>query len=256
MLLKLTSLTRLMIGLVYIGICVGVTVLCLVPLLPWRVRRIRVTNFFGSLIGAGIMRISGCRVTVKGREALSRDKPAIYAGNHTSIFDAFTTIWLTPSGTVGVAKKEILFYPFYGVCWWLAGHLLIDRANTEAAKKRMRGIGEFVRKNNLHVCIMPEGHRSRDGRLRAFKKGIAHMAIQTGLDIVPMVTTGATYAWEAGKLSLNPAKIEITFLPPVSTKSWSEDKISEHLAELQQVFVNALPVEQHPKTEKEDRAAA
>ncbi len=117
------NVLRLLGGLVCVSLLVTAMTPILILLLPSRVLRIRVTNQFGSWIGRSVMWCSGCRLTVEGAEHLSPDRPAIYACNHTSILDAFTTIWLTPAGTVGVAKKEVFFYPFYGQAWWLAGHV-------------------------------------------------------------------------------------------------------------------------------------
>ncbi len=244
----LASLSRILGGLVCIGVLVGLTIPILLLLLPSRVLRIRVTNVLGSLMGRNVMWWSGCRVKVDGLENVNADRSAIYACNHTSILDAFTTIWLTPSGTVGVAKKEVFFYPFYGQVWWLAGHLFVDRKQTASAKEGLRKTGELIRKHRLHLCILPEGTRSTTGRLLPFKKGIAHIAIQTRLPIVPMVTTGLQNAWQKSSLRLAPADVQIRFLPPVSTEGWSTERIEEHLEELRQRFIEALPPEQRPLT--------
>jgi 1-acyl-sn-glycerol-3-phosphate acyltransferase len=218
----------------------------LVVLLPWRVARIHVTNRFGSIIGRSVMWWSGCRVTVLGQENVGADRPAIYACNHTSILDAFTTIWLTPRGTVGVAKKEVLYYPFYGQAWWLAGHVFVDRSRTERAKAALRSSATFIRDKGLHLCILPEGTRSRTGRLLPFKKGIIHLALETRLPIVPMVTIGLENVWKRGTLGIAPAEVTIVFLPPISTASWSEDRIDEHVEELRAPFLGRLLPEQLP----------
>ncbi|MBM4361566.1 MAG: 1-acyl-sn-glycerol-3-phosphate acyltransferase [Deltaproteobacteria bacterium] len=239
----MSSLLRLLAGLA----CIGVLVLAMMPvlllLLPFRVARIRVTNFFGSLIGRSVMACSGCTVTVSGTEHVSADRPAIYAANHTSILDAFTTIWLTPSGTVGVAKREVLYYPFYGQAWWLAGHVFLDRARTERAKAALRETARFLRENALHLCILPEGTRSESGQLLPFKKGIVHLALETRLPIVPMVTTGLAGVWRKGSLSIRPAAVHVRFLPPLSTEAWTEETVDAHVAELRGAFVRALPPE-------------
>ena len=143
----------------------------LLVLLPWRVGRIRVTNAFGSLIGRSVMWCSGSRVTVEGAEHVRADRPAIYACNHTSILDAFTTIWLTPAGTVGVAKKEVFYYPFYGQAWWLAGHVFLDRQRTDRAKAALRTTAELIRRRGLHICMLPEGTRSEFGQAVAVGGG-------------------------------------------------------------------------------------
>lgn len=250
----MSSLLRIAAGLV----CIGVLVLLMVPLLvllvPWRVRRIRVTNAFGSLIGRSVMWCSGCRVTVSGRENVRADRPAIYACNHTSILDAFTTIWLTPMGTVGVAKREVLYYPFYGQAWWLAGHVFVDRARTEGAKAALRRAAELIRRERLHLRILPEGTRSDSGRLLPFKKGIIHLALETRLPIVPMVTMGLEHAWKRGSLRLTPADVKIVFLPPIATDGWSEDRIESHLAELRAAFLAVLPESQQPAPESQQPA--
>lgn len=240
------SLLRIAAGLAGVGLLVALMTPALLVLLPLRVARIRVTNAFGVLIGRWAMLCVGCRVTVTGNEHLHRDRPAIYACNHTSILDAFTTIWLTPAGTVGVAKKEVLFYPFYGQAWWLAGHVFLDRGNTSRAKAALARTARFLRAHKLHLCILPEGTRAEDGRLLPFKKGIVHLAIETQLPIVPMVTTGLQRVWARSTLQIRPADVHITFLPPISTEGWSLDRIDEHLATLRGAFLAALPPEQQP----------
>ena len=241
------SALRVLAGLVCIAVLVTVMVPILILLLPFRVARIRVTNVFGSAIGASVMWCSGCKITVEGREEHARaDRPAIYAFNHTSTLDAFTTIWLTPSGTVGVAKKEVLFYPFNGQAWWLAGHVLLHRSRTDRAKAALRRTVEFLRKHALHLCILPEGTRAKDGRLLPFKKGVVHIALDTKLPIVPVVTIGLQNAWKKGSLRITPAEVKIVFLPPITTEGWTEETMDRHLEELRAPFLRTLPPEQQP----------
>lgn len=232
---------RLAAGLLCTGVLVALMTPLLLLLLPFRVARIRVANAFVSLIGRSVMWCSGCRVTVSGLEHVDARRPAIYACNHTSILDAFTTIWLTPPGTVGVAKKEVIYYPFYGQAWWLAGHVFLDRGRTGRAKEALRRTAQFIRKNGLHLCILPEGTRSDTGRLLPFKKGIVHLAVETRLPIVPMVTVGLERAWKKGTLTLVPSDVSITFLPPISTESWTEDRMDEQLEELRAPFLRLVP---------------
>jgi 1-acyl-sn-glycerol-3-phosphate acyltransferase len=174
---QISSLLRLLVGFVGVGLLVSSMLPVLVLLFPFRVKRIYVTNFYGTLMGRWVMLCAGVRVRVRGTEHIGPEKPAIYACNHTSTLDAFTTIWLTPKGTVGVAKKEVLYYPFYGQAWWLAGHVFLDRGQTDKAKASLERAAKLIRDEGLHVCILPEGTRSRSGRLLTFKKGFVHLAL-------------------------------------------------------------------------------
>lgn len=243
------SFLRLVGGFFCIAVLVSVMVPILVVLLPWRVARIRVTNAFGKIVGRNMVWWSGSRIKLEGLEHVRADRPAIYCANHTSTLDAFTTVWLTPAGTVGVAKKEVLYYPFYGQAWWLAGHLLLDRGRTDKAKAALRRTADFIRRKALHICILPEGKRSASGRLLPFKKGIVHVALETRLPVVPMVTIGLQNAWKRGSLSFTPVDAKIIFLPPIETTSWTEEKSDAHIDELRAAFLAVLPPDQHPEDE-------
>ena len=244
---RLTSLVRIGGGLLWTGLLVMMMVPILIILLPFRIARIYVYNAFGSAIGWGVLKCSGCRLTIVGREHVRADRPAIYVNNHTSILDAFTTIWLTPRGTVGVGKKEVIYYPFYGLAWWLAGQVLLDRGQTHKAKASIRRAAHFVKNNGLSLFILPEGTRSDSGRLIRFKKGVIHIALATKLPIVPMVTIGLQNAWPRSTLSLQPAEVRIIFLPPVETTHWTEEGIPAQVEQLRAPFLRTLPAEQRPE---------
>ncbi len=235
-----------MLGFVYLAVVMPVWMVALVPFLPWRLTRIHMTNHLGTVAGSGVMWLSGCPLEIVGRDKVRADRPVIYAGNHTSIYDAFTSIWLSPLGTVGVAKREIIYYPIYGLAWYLSGHLRIDRANTAKGKASIRRLSEYVHANRLHVYMFPEGTRSTDGQLLPLKKGIVHLALQTGLPIMPVVTSGAHRAWDRGTLQLRRTPIRIEFLDPICTKEWSEDRIEEHLETISARMRTALPADQQP----------
>jgi 1-acyl-sn-glycerol-3-phosphate acyltransferase len=246
--LRVQSMIRLAAGLAIMAVLVLIALAILVPLLPWRWTRLRICNRFGSVLGSAIMWVLGCPLRFEGREAISSDRPVIYAANHTSIYDTFLSIWLSPTGTVGVAKKEIIYYPFFGLAWLLSGNLSIDRSNPERARASLNALAKVVRRERLHVFMWPEGKRSRDGRLQPFKKGIAHLAIETGLPIVPMVIEGAHRAWAKASLTLRSVPITVTFLPPIDTSDWDEQHIEQHLEELKRAFLAALPEAQRPQT--------
>lgn len=245
--LTVTRITLMMIaGLVWLLLIMVVVVPLLIVLLPFRRARIVLTNHVGTLIGRPLVWLAGCPVEVEGREHARGDQSVIFVGNHTSILDAFTSIWLVPPGTVGIAKKEIIYYPFYGQIWYLSGHLLIDRGNREGSVGALRQLAGYMRRKRLSVLLWPEGTRSADGRLRPFKKGFAHLALQTGLPVVPMVTVGAHKAWEKGRIGFKPVPIKIRFLPPIDTSSWRLETLDEHIAEVRRAFADALPPDQKP----------
>lgn len=58
------------------------------------------------------MWILGNPIKIEGSK-YSKER-AIYISNHASPLDIFLVMWLTPTGTVGIAKKEVSqMYPIH-----------------------------------------------------------------------------------------------------------------------------------------------
>ncbi|XP_062170125.1 1-acyl-sn-glycerol-3-phosphate acyltransferase-like isoform X2 [Alnus glutinosa] len=218
--------------------------LIMLMLVPWPYERIRQGNIYGHVTGRLMMWILGNPMRIEGAEF--SNKRAIYISNHASPLDIFLIMWLTPTGTVGIAKKEIIWYPLIGQIYVLANHLRIDRSNPTAAIESMKEAARAVLKNNLSLIIFPEGTRSKTGRLLPFKKGFVHLALQSRLPIVPMVLTGTHLAWRKGGLHVRPAPLTVKYLPPISTKDWTADKINDYIKMLHDLYVKHLPESQRP----------
>ncbi|CAL9207580.1 unnamed protein product [Musa hybrid cultivar] len=213
-------------------------------LLPWPYERIRQGNLYGHVTGRLMMWILGNPIKIQGSEFSATR--AIYICNHASPIDIFLVMWLTPIGTVGIAKKEIIWYPLFGQLYVLAKHLRIDRSNPAAAVESLKEAALEVRNNDLSLVIFPEGTRSRSGRLLPFKKGFVHIALQTRLPIVPMVLTGTHLAWRKDSLRVRPAPITVKYLPPIKTDEWDKDKMNEYIEMIHSLYVQHLPEAQKP----------
>ncbi|MBA0580309.1 hypothetical protein Gorai_022535 [Gossypium raimondii] len=180
-------------------------------LLPWPSQRVRQGNIYGHVTGRLLMWILGNPLKIEGTE-FSNER-AIYICNHVSPIDIFLIMWLTPTGTVGIAKKEAV---------------------------------QAVKKHGLSLIIFPEGTRSKNGRLLPFKKGFVHLAIESGLPIVPIILTGTHLAWRKGSLHVRPAPISVKYLPPIKTDSWTADNINDYIKMVHDIYVENLPEAQKP----------
>ena len=228
-------------------------VLLILLMLPWRGLRIRMGNVYGKIVGPTLTRITGTRATIHNRALINEQKPAIYVTNHSSELDPFIAMWLCPMGGCGIAKKEIARVPFFGWAYKLSGHLLIDRSNREKAIASMKEIASLVKLHDLSIWIWPEGTRSRDGRLQPLKKGFVHLAIATGLPIVPIIMHDAHKRWPGRSLRMYPGKLNIDVLPAIDTTGWSAQTMEEHLAEVHGIFADALDPHQQPLAEEPAR---
>lgn len=249
---QLASFFKYVVGSVFLLISFVICFTYLVVRIPNRPARIAFCNNYGGFFGRVCLYLSGSKVQVEGREHLDRTRAAIYITNHTSLLDIFLMMWLTPTGTCSVAKKQILYYPLYGILFWLSGHLMIDRSNTEKAVASLKELEKYVREKKLSVVIFPEGTRQRNGRIGLFKKGFVHMAIATGLPVVPIVVTNAHKGWKAKSATIAKSSIHVQVLPAYDTSLWRSDDVEGAIREIMDLYIKHLPHDQRPLPEDGD----
>jgi len=215
-------------------------------LLPWRMLRVRLGNVVGAAAGRWVFAVVGLSCELRG-PALETLAPAMFVQNHTGTLDLFLAMQLCPRPCSGTLKKEFLRVPFIGLGYLLSGHLLIDRANRDRAIRSMNAISALVQSERLSIWILPEGTRSRTGRLQPFKKGFAHLALTTRLPIVPVVVHEGHRFWPRG-LTVRPGHVCAEVLPAISTADWTPENLEQHVAEVEAAFNAALAEHQQSRS--------
>jgi 1-acyl-sn-glycerol-3-phosphate acyltransferase len=142
----------------------------------------------------GTARAFGVRRELEGWEELPHDlrsgaRPAVFIGNHTSLFDPPLMISTLPCRPVFVAKRELARVPFLGWVIWLAEFIFIDRRDRSAAMASLEEAAIRISAGQSIVAF-PEGTRSPDGRLLPFKKGAFALAFKAGVPVVPFAIHG------------------------------------------------------------------
>lgn len=143
------------------------------------------------------------RPRTEGVEHVPDEGPAILASNHLSYADwLFMPLTLTRRVTF-VAKAEYFTTP--GVKGWLqrlffsgAGQVPIDRASGSSAEGALVSAKQILGEGDL-FGIYPEGTRSHDGRLYRGKTGVARLALETGVPVIPVAVVGTDVVAPPGK---------------------------------------------------------
>jgi len=211
----------------------------LVLLLPSRAARARYTCRCAHLFGRTFTTVTSITTQWIGRD-LDSVQPAVFISNHASSLDFFVLMERVPIGTCSVGKRELMFIPFLGPFYALAGHLLIDRKNAERARLSLARAAEFIQQHHMSIWLAPEGTRSRDGSLGEFKRGFVHTAIATGLPVVPVVLHGCARLWPMGGWSVEPGQITVEVLAPIDTSTWKAETATAHAEQVRSRYVECL----------------
>lgn len=155
------------------------------------------------------------RLAVKGVENIPANGPFIIAPNHQSFLDG-------PLAVTGMNSKTIRDCYFYAteehvkgtVVKYLARHnniILMERRNL---KNSILKLSEVL-KQGKNIVIFPEGSRTHNGKLSAFKKTFAILSKEINVPIVPVCIKGAFEANPRGKNTYKPHSISVEYLSPI-----------------------------------------
>jgi lysophosphatidate acyltransferase len=215
-------------------------VLACVLLLPWRLPRLRAAQVFSHCVAPPILWLLGVTYPKEAREEVRRRGPAIFVINHSSTLDTFLSMAMWPPRGCCVGKREVLAIPVFGLCFVAVGMLLIDRKNSASAVAALQALSAEVKEAGLSIWIAPEGTRSRDGEISTFKRGFVHMAIATGLPVVPVVFHGAFERFPVDTWRLSGGHVDIELLDSFETAEWTSEGVAGHAAAVEGAFRVAL----------------
>jgi 1-acyl-sn-glycerol-3-phosphate acyltransferase len=143
------------------------------------------------------------RPQVEGVHNVPDSGPAILASNHLSYADwLFMPLTLNRRVTF-VAKAEYFTTP--GIKGWLqrlffrgSGQVPIDRAGADAAAGALLSAKKVLGQGDL-FGIYPEGTRSHDGKLYRGKTGVARLALESKVPVIPVAVVGTDVVAPPGK---------------------------------------------------------
>jgi len=167
-----------------------------------------------------ILFVGRIQVTLRGRSNIDPSKSYVYMSNHQSNFDIPVLLSHLNVQFRWLAKAELFKIPLFGVAMKRAGYISIDRTNRVSAINSLNRAAEVIR-NGVSVMIFPEGTRSRDGRIRPFKKGGFILAIDSGAAIVPVVLHGTRHIMPKERLRIVPGNVRVDIHEPIETSGYT-----------------------------------
>ncbi|MDQ1052325.1 1-acyl-sn-glycerol-3-phosphate acyltransferase [Arthrobacter sp. SORGH_AS 212] len=166
------------------------------------------------------------RPWVKGLDNIPAEGAAIIASNHLSFSDSIFMPLMVRRPVVFLAKSE--YFTGTGIkgrltalFFRLTNQLPMDRSGGAASAASLSA-GMDVLTNGGLLGIYPEGTRSPDAKLYRGKVGVARLALEAGVPVIPVAMIGTDKVQPIGKRLPNIRRIGMIFGEPLDFSSYQD----------------------------------
>ncbi len=168
--------------------------------------------------------------TVVGVDNVPQEGPAILAANHLAVIDDAIIPYSVPRMVHFMGKAEYFtgkgikgaFKKFF---FTSAGVFPVDRSGGNSSLGALESARRILDKGEL-FGIHPEGTRSPDGRLYRGHTGVARLAYETGVPIIPIAIIGTDKAQPIGTVWPKKHHVSIQFGSPIIVKRIAADTLT------------------------------
>jgi 1-acyl-sn-glycerol-3-phosphate acyltransferase len=159
------------------------------------------------------------RPKVEGLEHVPHSGPMILASNHLAVADSFYLPLVVTRRITFLAKAE--YFTGTGLKGWfqrwfytVAGQVPIDRTDADSAQSALVTAERILDEGKL-LGMYPEGTRSPDGRLYKGKTGLARLALQSGVPVIPVAMIGTDVVNPPGSKMWRFGRVQVKFGKPM-----------------------------------------
>ncbi|RJQ62401.1 MAG: 1-acyl-sn-glycerol-3-phosphate acyltransferase [Desulfobacteraceae bacterium] len=189
--------------------------------------------------GRSILFAARIKVTVTGLSDIDPSRSYIYMSNHQSNFDIPVLLSHLAVQFRWLAKAELFRIPLFGMAMRRSGYISIDRTDRRSAFRSLENAAEIIR-NGTSVMIFPEGTRSRDGSIQAFKKGGFVLAASSGVPIVPIVMHGTHRIMPKDRLEIAPGSVSVQIQKPIDTSGYTRKTKDDLMEKVRETICEAF----------------
>ncbi|MGE2736927.1 lysophospholipid acyltransferase family protein [Mycolicibacterium vaccae] len=159
------------------------------------------------------------RPKVEGLEHVPQSGAVILASNHLAVADSFYLPLVVSRRITFLAKAE--YFTGTGLKGWftrwfytVAGQVPIDRTDADSARAALTTAQRILGQGKL-LGMYPEGTRSPDGRLYKGKTGLARLALETQVPVIPVAMIGTDVVNPPGSKMWRFGRVTVKFGAPM-----------------------------------------
>lgn len=185
------------------------------------------------------------RPWTKGKRNIPKSGGVIFAPNHNSFIDSIFLPLVVKRRITFLAKID--YWRGSGIKGFVSklfftgvGQVPIDRAGGSAAEAALRTAIDILNKGDA-LGIYPEGTRSPDGRLYRGRTGVARMALEAKVPVIPVAMIGTYELQPADRMVPKVGRIGIIFGKPLDfSQHYGDARNAETLRKVTNEIMEAI----------------
>jgi len=188
------------------------------------------------------------RTTVTKHPDFKDETRGVFMQNHVSVLDGSMATWVIPHPFCGLFNNWHFFIPGYG---WI-----MKLSNGIGVKKGANRTGELgrlvksrIEDKNISVLAFPEGHRTLDGKIGPFKRGVFFMARDAGVPVIPLCIRGMWEVQNKTHYRFAPGHLEVYIGKPIPTAGLTDDEVTTLAEDVRQMHIQWVENGVMPQTD-------
>ena len=166
-----------------------------------------------------VMRLAGARLVVRRAPGFDPARTCFLLSNHVNLFDPFLLYATVPQFFRGLELESHFRIPVYGWMMKRFGNVPVPDVNRPSDLKRMWRLTRAALDSGVSLAVFPEGQRTRDGRVGAFKDGVFRMALHFGTPIIPISVVGSFAFNKKTSWLIRPGTVTVYLHDVIETKN-------------------------------------
>lgn len=220
---------------------VSTLLFCLLALLFALLKLTPAVNVVFRMWAFSLFLFTGMFVKVRGRENLQKGKGYIFLINHSSFFDIPAMMLIIP-GIKWIGREKLVKIPVFGQMLLNTGYIPLNMNSVKSIHDTLSAALERG-KEASSIGVFPEGSRTLDGNLGAFKRGFIYLLRNCDLDIVPVTLNGFFQFKPKPRFTIDTAKpLEAVIHPPLSNPILREKTDEEITAQTRSIIESAYKI--------------
>jgi len=185
-----------------------------------------------------VCRLALLGIKTTGHDNLNKNESYVFVANHQGAFDIFLIYGYLGHNFRWLMKKSLRKLPMVGKACEVAGHVYVDRSSKSGILQTIEEAKDKLQ-HGVSTVVFPEGSRTSDGKMQAFKKGAFQLALDLHLPIVPLRIDGSFKVLKKDSLLLSPEKMTLTIHKPIYTDDLNAEDMSKLMDEVWHIIANS-----------------